>query len=589
MEAAEYIITGKEAAPGIAIGAALVYRPSLESHGFRPVEGQSRYIETGSATAEVKKLEEAIAAVDSSMAASMLRLQAEGKRAESHIFDSHRALLKNPTLLERATTLIVKAGWRAADAIVEAGEHQAAPLAETGDPYLKAYAADIRDVVGQVRRFLVRAKTLADRLHEPSIVVAEDLGLSEWMHIPREQLVGLALAAGGPTAHSIIMARSLGIPTILGLGSVLMKKVKDGTSLAFDGSVGQLVVQPTAETIAQMERRGRDLQKRQAFLFSQRELPPITRDGHRVALFANAATTVEAQTAREWGAEGIGSLRTEMLFLGRPSLPGEDEQVALYSAIAAELAGCPIVVRTLDIGGDKYLPSFPLPRETNPFLGWRGIRIGLSHPEDILLPQLRAMLRAGAEADVRIVLPMVTTVAEVRQVRALLERAHRELVAEGVACCAAPMLGVMVEIPAAALTADNLARECDFLSIGSNDLTQYALACDRTNQRVANLYQPLEPAVLRLMHLTIEAAHRANQKVSVCGEMASDPTMTALLIGMEVDELSCSPNALPLVRAAVRATCAERARLVAREVLAAACLEEVNERMHAYRRDEGVM
>jgi phosphotransferase system enzyme I (PtsI) len=572
----ERILIGTAAAPGIAIGPALRYRqPSLGGHGFRLVQAESRYRETGTAHLEIQRLDEAIAATDAAMRETESRLQAEGRGAEAHIFESHRALLHNPGLYDRAVTLISKAGWRAPDAIVEAGEHQAAPLGDTDNPYLKAYAANIRDVVGQVRRFLVREQTLSDLLTRPAIVVADDLGLSEWMDVPRERLLGLALAAGGPTAHSMIMARSLGIPTVIGLGMAALKTLQDGEMVALDGATGRLIAAPSEETTAHLRVAAAELTEQQAAMHRQRDLPSVTRDGQHVVLLANAGTVVEAQTAREWGAAGIGSLRTELLFLGRPKLPDEEEQLALYRAIAAELPGCPVTIRTLDVGGDKHLPSFPLPRESNPFLGWRGIRIGLSQPEQILLPQLRAMLRAGADADVRIVLPMVTTVSEVRKVRALLQQAHSELVAAGVCCCAVPRFGVMVEIPSAALVADCLARECDFLSIGSNDLIQYTLACDRTNQRVASLYQPLEPAVLRLIANVVEAAHRYGQRVSLCGEMASDPNLTALLIGMGVDELSCTPVALPRVRAAVRATLAAKARELAQAVLQAACLDEV--------------
>jgi phosphotransferase system enzyme I (PtsI) len=579
----EYTLFGNGAATGIVIGPALLYRPyRTMSYGFRAVQAHSRYRDSGTANEEMRRLDEAIAAVDASLTETATRLRAEKKSAEAHIFEDHRTLLNNPALRERALTLINKASWRASEAIVEAGEQHAAPLSDTGDPYLSAHAADIRDVVSQVRRFLVKDMTLADMLTQPAIVVAEDLGLSEWMNVRREYLLGLVLAGGGLTSHSTIMARSLGIPTIIGLGTKVMRHVHDGMLLALDGGSGRMVVQPDDSTVAQMRACADELAEQQLVLRSQRDLPSVTSDGHAVVLLANAATVIEAQTAREWGAQGIGSLRTEMLFLGRSTLPNEDEQIALYKAVAAELPGCPVAARTLDIGGDKYLPSFPLPGETNPFLGWRGIRIGLSEPETILLPQLRAMLRAGAEAPIQIVLPMIATMSELRQVRALVQQAHHNLVTAGIPCIAKPKIGVMIEIPSAAILADSFARECDFLSIGTNDLIQYTLACDRTNQRVAHIYQQLEPSVLQLIQASVDAAHRYGLKISVCGEMASDPAMTPLLVGMGVDELSCTPMALPLVRAALREAHMGIAREMAQAVRSATCLGEVQEILQRY-------
>lgn len=578
----EYVLVGNGTAPGIAIGIALVYRPyRTMTYGFRSVQAESHATLSVSAYEEVQRLDEAIAAANTAMVRTMEQLRAEGKAAESLIFEEHRALLNSPTLYERALVLINKAGWRASEAIAEAGEQEATPFDNPRDPYLLAHAASIRDSVRQLRHILLKEQTLADRLIQPCIIVAEDLGLSEWIHVPRAMIQGIVLSSGGTTAHAIIMARSLGIPTIIGLGAQL-KELEEGTLLAMDGTTGRLIVSPSEATVTEIQTHAAEEARRQTLLRSQRDMPPITRDGHKVKLLANAATVVEAQTAREWGAQGIGSLRTEMLFLGRRTLPNEEEQLSLYAAIAAELPGCPIAARTLDIGGDKYLPAFPMPGENNPFLGWRGIRIGLSEPEKILKPQLRAMLRAGAHAPIQIVIPMIATVQELRQVRVLLHQAHEELLAEGKPCCERPKLGVMIEIPSAAIEADVLARESDFLSIGTNDLVQYTLACDRTNQRVAELSQPLEPAVLRLIHWSVEAAHRYSLSVSVCGEMASDPTMTALLIGMGVDELSCVPTALPLVRAAVRATVAEHARDLARRVLSATCLGEVQTLMQHY-------
>jgi phosphoenolpyruvate-protein phosphotransferase len=546
------IIHGLAAAPGIAIGPALVFDPALDADA--PL--------AASPGEEVARLDAALAEVDLAIAALEDQLRGAGKVDEAEIFGAHRMLLGDPGLRDRTVALIVEGGLGAAKAMHVAGEEQAAELFSLGDEYLSARAADVRDVVGQVQRRLTGAKGLAERLLAPAVVVARDLGPSDLMSAPRERLLGFALAAGGLTAHSTILARALGIPAVVGLGDEVLG-VADDTPLALDGAAGSMQIAPPADELTRLRGAQADQDARTEVLRAEAGLPSVTRDGRLIVLVANAATPAEARAAREWGAAGVGLLRTELLFLERPDLPGEDEQLALYAAVAAELPGTPITVRTLDVGGDKHLPAFPLPHEENPFLGWRGLRIGLSRP-DILLPQLRALLRAGASADIRIMLPMVSTVDELRQARALLEQASAELLSEGVAQAASPQLGVMIEVPAAALNADALAREADFFSVGTNDLTQYTLACDRGNSRIANLYQPLDPAVLRLIAMACEAAHRHGRHVAICGELGGDPKATALLIGLGVDELSCGPSSLPLVRAAIRAAnsgdCADLAR-----------------------------
>lgn len=554
----ETILTGSPAAPGSVLGPALVYRPATPGPQTTTTEDSA---------SAISRLDMAIATADAAIAAVEERLQAAGQPAEAEIFAAHRMLLGDPSLRERAVALI-SSGQSPDAAITTAGEEQAAELLALADPYFSARATDVRDVVGQVRRILRGEHGLAERLTTPAIVVALDLGPSDLMSVPREQLLGFALAAGGPTAHSALLARALGIPAVTGLGPELLDNVTDTLPLALDGAAGTLTLQPAAATRERVRVAAGAASARLAALRDQRDLPSVTSDGVAITLLANAASAVEARSAHEWGAAGIGLLRTELLFLDRPALPDEAEQLALYQAVAAEFPGGPIVVRTLDIGGDKQLPAFPLPHEDNPFLGWRGIRIGLSEPR-LLLPQLRALLRAGAAADIRIMLPMITTRAEVHAARRLLQQAQDELAAAEVPFARNPQLGIMIEVPAAALTADILAREVDFFSIGTNDLIQYTQACDRTNARVKHLYEPLAPAVLRLIAQTAEAGRRHNRHVAVCGAMAGDPALTALLIGLGVQELSCPPTDVPLVRAAIRATSAAAARDLAAAALAA--------------------
>lgn len=556
---------GLAAAPGIAIGPALVYDDSA-AVATGP---------TGRTLAEERtRLADGIAKADAALAAHEAALRAADKADEAEIFAAHRMILADPALGEVAAEIVARGDAPAEAAIVAAADLQAVELEGLGDEYLSARAADLRDVAAQVSRAITGARSLGELLAAPAVVIARDLGPSDLMSVPRERLLGFALAAGGLTAHSSILARGLGIPAAVGLGAALLGAAADGVTVALDGGKGSITVDPPP---AELERLRADLQaqaEREAAQRADVGLPSVTRDGHTIALVANASTVDEARAARGWGAQGVGLLRTELLFLERPDLPGEDEQLALYSAVAAELPDTPITVRTLDVGGDKHLPAFPLPKEDNPFLGWRGLRIGLSEPA-VLLPQLRALLRAGANAAIRIMLPMVSTVDELRRARALLEQACAELDAAGLPRSAAPELGIMIEVPAAALNAEVLAREADFFSIGTNDLTQYTLACDRGNSRVAELYQPLDPAVLRLIAMTCEAAHRHGRHVAVCGELGGNPQATALLIGLGVDELSCSPAAIPNVRAAIRSADAAAARELAAKALAAASAHEV--------------
>lgn len=582
----EMTFKGQAGAPGIALGPAFLYRvPSVSPRGQPATMMRSGQIRGSNGTLpelELQRLEAALHSTDTLMSTAEAQLRELGKHAAASIFSAYRTFLRDPALYERAMTLIDEQGYLAVDAIVTAGEEQAAQIADLVHPDLNLCATDIRDIVGQVQRLLVGDPPPEQQLTSPAIIVAHDLSPFELMCLPRDYLSGIVLVGGGATAHSTILARALGIPAVIGLGSALLDCVHDTVMLAVDGDAGCVIVAPSSATLTCLHARAVAQDARRVAFHQQRELASVTCDGLAVPLLANVASPAEARIAREWGAEGIGSLRTELLFIDRPSLPNEDEQVALYQAIINEVPGRTIVARTLDMGGDKQMPAFPLPREDNPFLGWRGIRISLSHPEDLLLPQLRAMLRAGALADVRIVVPMITTLTEFRQVRAALWQAHTQLQQAGIPCTPHPQLGVLIEVPAAVLIIDALAREADFISIGTNDLTQYTLACDRASPHVAHLYQPLEPAVLRSIAMIVAAAHQHGKRVSLCGEMASDTDVTALLIGMGIDELSCAPAALPRVRQAIRHTHAAAARELAQAVLNAESFETVRELMHTY-------
>lgn len=571
----QHILLGTPIAPGIAIG------PAVVCASTRPVQRRGLAVPTPGPldvkliARQIEKLQAAFAATEIALGAAVAQLKGEGQPQDASVFATDRMLLTEPTLRERAIALIAESGWTAEDAIVQAGAEQANIFASSADPDQHTYATEVRLVVNQVWRMLVADTSFAERLKHPAILIVDNISPAELMSLPRNNIMGLVLSHGGQASHATILVRAWSIPAVIGLGERIFRFISDGTELALDGAQGTVVIDPDIETITKMRTEAVALEQRQRELRSQRDQQSVTQDGKEIPLLANVSSLTGAHVAYDWGATGIGSLRTELLFLGNPELPDEDEQVKIYLSVAAALPDRPIVARTLDMGGDKQLPFFPMPREENPFLGWRGIRIGLSRSHELLLPQIRAMLRAGATADIRIVAPMISTLQEWRQVRALVAQAHAELCAAGIPCVERPQLGILIEVPAAALIVEHLAREADFISIGTNDLIQYTLACDRTNPHVMHYYQPLEPAILHLIHTIIEAAHRHGRKVSLCGEMASDPTLTALLIGLGIDELSCTPPGLPAIRAAVRATSAAKAGKLASAVLQAATLDEV--------------
>lgn len=551
--------SGLPAAPGLAFGAALVYQATPARSGT-----------TADPIIERTRLIRALAETDAAIAAHEAASRAAGQTESAAIFAAHRLLLNDPSLRERALALVTELGRAAADAIITAAEEQALELEHLDDAYLSARAADVRAVATQVWRALTGAGSLGQLLATPSIVVARDLDPADLAGAPRDLLRGIALAAGGITSHASIIARSLDIPAVVGLGDEILAAAASARTIALDGDHGMVTLDPPADHPARLRSRPCERAARGATARG----PVTTCDGRRIRLLANVASPDEARDACAAGAEGIGLLRTEWLFLERPDLPDEEEQVALYQAVAEAIPGAPITVRTLDVGGDKRLPGVPLPREDNPFLGSRGIRVFLSRPE-IFLPQLRALLRVRATHDIRMMLPMVTTIAEVRRVQALLEQARRQLVAAGRSFAPSIPLGVMIEVPAAALNATHLAREAAFFSLGTNDLTQYTLACDRGNHRLADLYQPLDPAVLRLIQMACEAAHQHGRPAGICGELSGDPQVTALLIGLGADELTCAPPALERVRAAIAATDTRAARSLAERALAAEGPEQV--------------
>jgi phosphotransferase system enzyme I (PtsI) len=471
---------------------------------------------------------------------------------EASIFDAHLLVLDDPTLIDSVTGLIQSKKINVEAAFQEFTHKYTATLSAIDDSYLRERVADIRDVTSRIMNNLLgnlQHEALQD-LKEPCIIIADDLSPSEVAVMNRKIVLGFGSDVGSKTSHTAIMARSLQVPAVVGLKDASVK-IKSGAHILLDGYNGSVVVNPSDQTLfqyGQLVRRQASIEEK---LRAIQSLEAITLDGQKITLSANIEQTGDIAAVQEFGAEGVGLFRTEYLFLNRDALPGEDEQYEAYRKVAAALKPAPVIIRTLDLGGDKFLSHLQLPVEMNPFLGWRAIRFCLEERE-VFRAQLRAILRASAEGNVKIMYPMISSHNELDQANGFVEQYKKELRAEKIPFDENIEIGAMIEIPSAAVSADMLAKRVKFFSLGTNDLIQYALAVDRLNDRIAHLYEPTHPAVLRLIKWTAEAALRNGLWCGVCGEMAGDPYMTPLLLGLGARELSMAPPLLPRVKFLIR-------------------------------------
>jgi multiphosphoryl transfer protein len=547
-------LAGLPAAPGIALGAARHFRAAAPEIPTEPATDPQ---------AEWEALEQALERVRTEIRATRDSVAARAGEYSAAIFDAHLLFLEDEALLEPARRAIFEEGRNAAQAWNEAAETVAADYRSLDDDYLRTRAEDLAGVARQVVAQLVGDGPTA-AVAEPGIVISGDLTPADTAALDRELVRGIATAYGGPTSHSAILARSLGIPAAVGLGEQLLD-VPEGTPLVLDGDEGAVFIDPSPELVRDYERRSaeRDEDAQRALANARR--PALTRDGRRIEVVANVGSPEDVDAAVANGGEGVGLLRTEFLFLERDSLPDEDEQYAAYKDMSERLVGRPLILRTLDVGADKPLSYLPRRAEANPFLGVRGIRLGLAQPE-LLQTQLRAALRVAAEHPLKVMFPMVTTLAEYREAVSMLARAREQLSARGKT--SGPMeVGVMIEVPAAALAAEAFAREVDFFSIGTNDLVQYTMAAERGNDAVSGLADGLHPSVLRLIRTVAEAAEAHGKWTGVCGELGSDPEAVPLLVGLGVSELSVNPPAIPATKEAVREVDAGAAAALADEAL----------------------
>ncbi|MGB2952132.1 MAG: phosphoenolpyruvate--protein phosphotransferase, partial [Gaiellaceae bacterium] len=557
-------LAGLPGAPGIARGAA---------RHFRPAEPEIPTGSSGDPEAEWDALGRALERVRTEISSARESVASRAGEYSAAIFDAHLLFLDDEALLGPARRAIFEEGRNAAEAWDAAASTVAAEYRSLDDDYLQARADDLAGVARQVVAALVGGDAARPSVAAPGIVVAADLTPADTAALDRELVLGIATAAGSPTSHSAILARSLGIPAAVGLGDALLA-VPEGTVLLLDGDAGVVYVDPAEELVADHERHGAAREEAARLARAAALEPALTRDGRQIEVVANIGSPEDVPAAIANGAEGVGLLRTEFLFLERDSLPSEDEQHAAYKSIAKQLEGRPLILRTLDVGGDKPLPYLPVQAETNPFLGVRGIRLALATPA-LLETQLRAALRTAAEYPLQVMFPMVATLDEYRQAKAVLARAREGLERAGASTPDALEVGVMIEVPAAALAAEVFAPEVDFFSIGTNDLVQYTMAAERGNPSVAGLADGLHPSVLRLIRIVCESAHGHGKWVGVCGELASDPLAVAVLVGLGVAELSANAPAIPAVKQAVRNVDAGAAGALAEEALGLSSAAEV--------------
>jgi phosphotransferase system enzyme I (PtsI) len=518
--------------------------------------------------AEAKRFEQALVRTRQQILEVQRRVSETMSLSEADIFDAHLLMLEDRVLIEEVIKLIREQKANADYAYHTASDRYIAVLEAVEDEYLRERAADLRDLTGRVLDNLLGAKDQSDLRHlsEPCILVAHDLSPSMTAQIDKKFVLGFVTDIGGKTSHTAILARSLDIPAIVG-AKTISEELETGDYALLDGYNGTVIVNPTDQTLFEYGQLAKVKASLDEKLREVQNQPAVTLDGKVIHLSANIEDQNDVPAVIAHGAEGVGLFRTEFLFINRERPPTEEEQYTVYREVAAALKPNPVIIRTLDIGGDKFASNLQLAQEMNPFLGWRAIRFCLAQPE-LFRAQLRAILRASAEGNIKMMYPMISGLDELNQANALVEKCKAELRAENIPFAENMEVGAMIEIPSAVLIADSLAKRVKFFSIGSNDLIQYTLAADRTNEKVSHLYEPTHPAILRLIKMTVDAAHANGIWVGVCGEIGGDPLLAPLLVGLGVDELSCAPAVIAQVKYVIRRIKLEEAQQLAAFALA---------------------
>lgn len=562
----EIALRGVGVSPGIAIGPALIFgiqNLDIPKYPIRDVDE------------ELRRFDEARDAVRKKLQHIHDQTARELGSHHAEIIGVHLRILDDPTMRQEIESRLASEGLNVEYLVNDLIDRYSKILKGMDDPYFRERTSDLVDVGRRILSHLLRTELDSlEHIERPSIIVAHDLSPADTASMDTENVLGMAVDVSGPTSHTAILAKALEIPAVVGLKYV-GAHVSAGDIVIVDGMHGHVFVRPSPATIQEYEaKREQETAERQALLDAEQGQVGRTMDGHDVPVLANIELPIEVNHSIKVNAQGIGLYRTEYLFLNRSTLPTEEEQFKAYAHVAAAVKPLPVTLRTLDLGGDKFADYLHKGTEINPQLGWRAIRFCLERP-DIFKAQLRAMLRASIHGNVQIMFPMISGIDELRQVKALFQEVREDLDRRQVAYDREIKIGSMIEVPSAVTVADMLAKECDFFSIGTNDLIQYSLAVDRVNERITHLYQPAHPAVLRMIAQTAEAARKEGIPCSLCGEMAADPLFTELLIGLNIDSLSMSAVAIPVARAEIANTSYQQARSFAESVLKLTTTEDV--------------
>ncbi|NQS99996.1 MAG: phosphoenolpyruvate--protein phosphotransferase [Candidatus Omnitrophica bacterium] len=565
----QIVLKGIPAAPGLVIGKALCL-------GSQELHVVKRSITESQIPKEITRFEESLIKTRNEILDIQKKIAKEMGVRHAQIFNAHLLVLEDSTLIEGIITRLKKERLCVEYVFLEVMKKYIKTFSHIDDPYLRERLADIEDVARRILGNLygVRREILRN-LKDKKIVVACDISPSDTASMLKEKVVGFVTDIGGKTSHTAIMAKALEIPAVVGLEQAT-SKIKTGDTVIVDGTKGQAVINPDRSTLNKYKQRIGRLVRSVKGLSKLRHLPAKTKDGIEVELAANIELPEEVSAVLGHGARGIGLYRTEYFYMNRTDLPSEDEHFEAYKRVSREVKPYPVVIRTLDLGGDKFLSQLDVPHEMNPYLGWRAIRFCLARP-DIFKVQLRAILRASAYGKLKMMYPMISGIEELRQANAMLEQVKQELRRKKIAFDQDIDVGAMIEIPSAALTCDILAKEADFFSIGTNDLIQYSIAVDRVNEKIAYLYEPTHPAVLRLIKNIIDSGHKEKILVGMCGEMASEPAFALLLLGLGLDEFSVSPAAVPKVKQLVRSVTLRQAREVSLKALTLTTGKEVED------------
>jgi phosphotransferase system enzyme I (PtsI) len=533
---------------------------------------------------QIQQFEEALIKTRREIIELQKRIGHEMGQEEAQIFDAHLLVLEDRMLIEEVISRLKKEQLNVAFIFHEVLKKYVEVFSKIEDEYLKERISDINDVGKRIlRNLLGKTRSGLSELKERVIVIAHDLSPSDTAAMHKQSVCGFVTDIGGKTSHTAIMAKSLEIPAVVGLEEATYK-IKAGDMLIVDGNSGVVIVDPDEETLSIYRQEELNLKGVNERFLSAKDMPAVTIDGRTIEINGNIEFPDEVPAVKLHGGEGIGLYRTEFFYMNRKGLPTEEEHFQAYKYVAEAMQPHPVTIRTLDLGGDKFLSQFEVPHEMKPFLGWRAIRFCLARP-DIFKLQMRAILRASVHGKLKMMYPMISGVEELRQANAILEVAKSELISEGKDFDKDIKVGAMIEVPSAAMTADILAQEADFFSIGTNDLIQYSLAVDRTNEKVAYLYEPSHPAVLRLINTIIQAAQAANIRVGMCGEMAGEPALALLLLGLGLDEFSMPPQMIPEIKFIIRSVNIKDAREMALNALKLSTSKEVEDYCQARLKD----